>query len=320
MTRFFISRPVPSNASLIMLLFEVYLPAAALFLCATVSQLRRQRIAQRPSPGSGAQYRFGGDERAHLGSRRSKEALRQNHSLRGCGQRGVWKSDDGGTRYRPVFDEQPVHVDCAIALDPKNSKNVWSAAANPGHATASRSETGSTITDGARAGPCRPRELRAGCEDHSKSKKAATRFTRPCRAHCGATPTIVGLYKTEDGGKTWKKILKGTNLSTGCTSIASIRPSGRDARVHVGFSPQRLGIPFGRESPTAPSASGLFRSTDGGNSWMRLRLSPTKGFPKKPYGRLAWRRAFKCKARLLFRRIARSALFVSAMAARRGTT
>src|SRR4030095_8044256 len=38
---------------------------------------------------------------------------------------GVWKSDDSGTRYRPVFDEQPVQSIGAIALDPKNSKNAW---------------------------------------------------------------------------------------------------------------------------------------------------------------------------------------------------
>src|SRR4029077_17947404 len=43
----------------------------------------------------------------------------------GAASGGVWKSDDGGTRYRPVFDEQPVQSIGAVALDPKNSKNVW---------------------------------------------------------------------------------------------------------------------------------------------------------------------------------------------------
>jgi hypothetical protein len=37
----------------------------------------------------------------------------------GAASGGVWKSDDGGTRYRPVFDEQPVQSIGAIALDPK---------------------------------------------------------------------------------------------------------------------------------------------------------------------------------------------------------
>src|SRR5437879_13826073 len=43
----------------------------------------------------------------------------------GAASGGVWESDDGGTRYRPVFDEQPVQSIGAIALDPKYPKNVW---------------------------------------------------------------------------------------------------------------------------------------------------------------------------------------------------
>src|SRR5438270_12196462 len=43
----------------------------------------------------------------------------------GAASGGVWKSDDGGTRYRPVFDEQSVQSIGAIAIDPSNSKNVW---------------------------------------------------------------------------------------------------------------------------------------------------------------------------------------------------
>src|SRR5437588_6042163 len=38
---------------------------------------------------------------------------------------GVWKSDDGGTRYRPVVDEQDVQSIGAISVDPSNGKNVW---------------------------------------------------------------------------------------------------------------------------------------------------------------------------------------------------
>ena len=43
----------------------------------------------------------------------------------GAASGGIWKSDDGGTRFRPVFDEQPVQSIGAIAIDPKNSKNIW---------------------------------------------------------------------------------------------------------------------------------------------------------------------------------------------------
>src|SRR5436305_6369955 len=42
----------------------------------------------------------------------------------GVASGGVWKSYDAGTRYRPVFDEQPVQSIGAIAIDPKNPRNV----------------------------------------------------------------------------------------------------------------------------------------------------------------------------------------------------
>src|SRR5204862_6159232 len=43
----------------------------------------------------------------------------------GAASGGVWKSEDGGTHYKPVFDDQPVQSIGAVALDPRNSKNVW---------------------------------------------------------------------------------------------------------------------------------------------------------------------------------------------------
>src|SRR5207248_1660405 len=43
----------------------------------------------------------------------------------------------------------------------------------------------------------------------------------------------------------------------------------------------------GGDSPTSPSASGLFHSTDGGKTWTEITPEGNKGFPKKPYGRIA---------------------------------
>src|SRR5881394_835744 len=45
--------------------------------------------------------------------------------LIGSASGGVWKSEDGGTTFKPVFDKQPVKSIGAVALDPKSSKTIW---------------------------------------------------------------------------------------------------------------------------------------------------------------------------------------------------
>jgi len=56
-----------------------------------------------------------------------------------------------------------------------------------------------------------------------------------------------GLYKTTDGGNSWNKILKGANLSTGCSMISmNLQKSKNNLRGDVGFSTQGLDLPFRR--------------------------------------------------------------------------
>src|SRR6266508_4059432 len=43
----------------------------------------------------------------------------------GAASGGVWKSEDGGTRFKPVFDKQPVQSIGAVTIDPSNPKTVW---------------------------------------------------------------------------------------------------------------------------------------------------------------------------------------------------
>jgi len=207
----------------------------------------------------------------------------------GAASGGVWKSDDSGTRYRPVFDEQRVQSIGAIALDPKNSKNAWVGAGESW--TRNTVSIGDGIyksTDGGETW------THAGLDKSERVAKIAvspknsdTVFAAVPGALWSDSPDR-GLYKTADGGKTWQQVLKGPNLSTGCTDIA-IDPANPDIMFAATWDFRRKGWEYrsGGESPTAPSASGLFRSTDGGNTWTEITTEANKGFPKKPYGRIA---------------------------------
>ncbi len=226
----------------------------------------------------------------------------------GAASGGVWKSDDSGTRYRPVFDEQPVQSIGAIALDPKNSKNVWVGTGESW--TRNSVSIGDGIyksTDGGETW------THSGLEKSERIAKIAvspnnsdTVFAAVPGALWSDSPDR-GLYKTTDGGKTWNQVLKGPNLSTGCTDVA-IDPTNPDIMFATMWDFRRKGWEYrsGGESPTAPSASGLFRSTDGGNTWTEITAEANRGFPEETIRTpCSGNRAFECQTRLRFCGVAR---------------
>src|ERR1700676_4173421 len=139
----------------------------------------------------------------------------------GAASGGVWKSEEGGTRYKAVFDEQPVQSIGAIALDPKNSKNVWVGTGESW--TRNSVSVGDGIyksTDGGETW------THAGLPDSERINKivvdprAADTVYACVPGKLWGDSADRGLYKTTDGGKQWALVLKGGNLSTGCGSMA----------------------------------------------------------------------------------------------------
>ena len=204
--------------------------------------------------------------------------------LVGAASGGVWKSDDGGTRYRPVFDEQTAQSIGAIAIDPTNTKNVWVGTGESW--TRNSVSIGDGIyksTDGGESWS------RSGLE---KSERIARIAVSPKSSDTvfAAVPGALwsdsadrGLYKTTDGGKTWKLVLKGANLSTGCTDVA-VDPANSQTMFATMWDFRRKGWEYrsGGDGPDKASASGLFRSDDGGETWKEITPEANKGFPKKP--------------------------------------
>jgi len=207
----------------------------------------------------------------------------------GAASGGVWKSEDGGTRYKPVFDEQPVQSIGAVALDPKNSKNVWVGTGESW--TRNSVSIGNGIYKSADGGET---WNYAGLPN---SERVAKIIVSPANSDTvyAAVPGALwsdspdrGLYKTTDGGQNWNLVLKGANLSTGASAIA-MDPNDPNVIYASMWDFRRKGWTFrsGGDGPDKPSASGLFRSADGGATWTEITPEANKGFPKKPYGRLA---------------------------------
>ena len=207
----------------------------------------------------------------------------------GAASGGVWKSTDNGTTFKPVFDRQPVQSIGAIAIDPNHHDTVWVGTGESwmrnsvsiGNGVYKTSDGGETWRymglprsehvakiaidphDGNTVYACVPGKLWSDSPDR-------------------------GLYKTTDGGRTWSLVLKGGNLSTGCSGL-SMDPKDPGVLFAAMWDFRRKGWTFrsGGESPTAKSDSGLFRSADGGRTWTEVTPAANKGFPEKPYGRIA---------------------------------
>src|SRR6266568_3496148 len=206
----------------------------------------------------------------------------------GAASGGVWKSVNGGTTFKPVFDKQPVQSIGAIAIDPSNPKTVWVGTGEGW--TRNSVSIGDGIYKSMDAGE---NWTNMGLKDSERIVKILV-DPKDGKTVYACVPGKLwsdsderGVYKTTDGGKSWTKILKGANLSTGCSMITM---SSRDSKtLYAGlWDFRRKGLTFrsGGETPTSFSGSGLSMSTDGGATWIELDEKSAKGLPPKPWGRV----------------------------------
>jgi len=207
----------------------------------------------------------------------------------GAASGGVWKSVNGGTTFKPVFDKQPVQSIGAIAIDPQTPKTIWVGTGEPW--TRNSVSIGNGIYKSVDGGENWTFMGLKESERISKiliDPKDGNTVYACVPGKLWSDSEARGVYKTTDGGQSWTKILKGANLSTGC-SMMSMNP--RDSKVIFAgmWDFRRKGWTFrsGGENSTAPSGSGLFETNDGGATWTELDEKSAKGLPAKPWGRIA---------------------------------
>ncbi len=207
----------------------------------------------------------------------------------GAASGGVWKSLNGGSTFKPVFDKQPVQSIGAITVDPKNPKVVW---VGTGEAwTRNSVSIGDGVYKSVDGGE---NWTNMGLKDSERIAKILVDPSNTNTVYVCAPGKLWsdsderGLYKTIDGGKTWTRILKGPNASTGCSMISMDKQNPQT--IYAGlWDFRRKGWTFrsGGEGPNVFSGSGFFKSTDGGASWTELDEKSATGLPSKPWGRIA---------------------------------
>ncbi|HKS81355.1 MAG TPA: hypothetical protein VJR23_07595 [Candidatus Acidoferrales bacterium] len=187
---------------------------------------------------------------------------------------GVWKSDDYGRTWNSIFDKEPTQSIGAIAVAPSDPKIIYVASgeglARPdlsvGDGIYKSTDAGKTWTHvWTQEGIQMPA---IAVDPHDPNKVFAAVLGRPY----GPNPER-GLYLSTDGGSTWKKVLT-KDENTGASDI-EIDPSNPDV-VYASMWQVRLG-PWEDGNEYNGTNGGLFKSTDGGNTWRQL----TKGLPDK---------------------------------------
>lgn len=192
---------------------------------------------------------------------------------------GLWKSVNSGLNWRPIFDDQDYASIGAIAINQSNPDEIW-VGTGEGNVRNSTSYGGG-IYKSIDAGKT---WTLMGLAKTERINRIAIDPTNPNIVYVAALGTLWsentdrGIYKTEDGGKTWKKILY-VDQKTGGTDI-KMDPQNPNKLYAAMWQFRRW--PYRFES--GGKGSGLYISFDGGNSW--TQKTEDDGLPKGELGRI----------------------------------
>ncbi len=181
---------------------------------------------------------------------------------------GVWKSDDAGRTWNPIFDDQPTQSVGAIAVAPSDPNILYVGSGeglhrpdlSVGDGVYKSTDAGKTWTH-------------LGLEDAQQIPAIAVDPRDPNRVfvavlgHPYGPNSQRGVFRSTDGGKTWKRVLY-KDENTGASDL-EIDPSNPNT-IYAALWESRLG-PSEDRNDFAGTGGGLFKSTDGGETWKQLK-------------------------------------------------
>ena len=203
---------------------------------------------------------------------------RPNEFYFGAVNGGVWKSIDAGRVWRPVFDSQPVASIGAITVAPSAPDVVYVGSGEStlrdsvgfGNGVYKSTDAGATWTH-------------IGLDATQHIGKIAVDPRNPsvvfvaAIGHLYAPSAERGVFRSRDDGRSWQKVLF-KNADVGAVEVA-IDPTNSNV-IYAGLWNTRR-PPWYTYAPTNGPGGGIFKSTDGGDSWRQL----TSGLPAQGIGR-----------------------------------
>lgn len=177
---------------------------------------------------------------------------------------GVWKTTDAGTVWNPTFDHEPIASIGALAVAPSNPQVVYAGTGesdirsdlSSGNGVYKSTDGGTTWQS---VGLADTRQIsQIVIDPHDPD----TVFVAALGHAYGPNPER-GVYKSTDGGATWKHVLdKGPSVGVAALAIAIAKPKTLFATTWNAQRPT-----WSAYAPLEGPGDGLYRSTDGGTHW-----------------------------------------------------
>ena len=185
---------------------------------------------------------------------------------------GVWYTKNNGTSFEPIFDASNTQNVGDIAVDWKN-KTIW---VGTGESNSSRSSyAGIGILKSTNHGKT---WTNVGLKDSHHIGRIIINPNNPNEVTIGVVGHLYssnktrGIYKTKDGGKTWKNVLF-INKDTGIIDI-NVSPTNANIMYAASWERNRSSWNFDGDGKN----SAIYKSIDGGNSWKKI-TAKNNGFP-----------------------------------------